>query len=549
MVFGGQNYVEAITNMAKIIINNFTEGLTPYFWQGVQYAKLGTNGMYAGGNTNPMLFLGSLNPALNDWRAIGSSSQISGNLRAWEMTENSTDNFPIFYTGAGAKLSRCIFNIIGNFEENSGGYSRTIIPHSGHFGVKFQDVKVYKINESPRIAYAWTDNVDGDVGMATISTYQNIATFNDYALSTSTSGTVLTTGGDRRVILEVADNGFLYIAHNNIIHKFDGTRVGGTNGTATMNLIDLKTPNNIVDMRDGLGKMWIASVSSLNAPASETNWGFALERLCEIRIWDRVSRYSFIDIIPINAASICSLFFHNGIPHCFTIGYSGIVELRQWNGRTFQIIKEVGDNTYEPGNRNSVVSTGNGIVWLTKRGRMMYWGKIGREFNDGLYQIGQTPSTATNSGAIIRVGEPGYPESMGFLTSWNVGATHYYQTFAGDIGNRRASQGDWYSKVYELPKRSHLKGIDIYWKPVTNNNNDKKLNIKVYTNQSTTHDGNTLQLDYKNDGMKGFYHFPFVKNNVDAVQIEVEWDTSQTIDYSILPSRIEIEYEPTEKIQ
>ena len=529
--------------MAKIIINDWSKGLAPRYYQGgFNLAKLAVDGMYADGVINPIFYSGFLSPASSVFTNYSNITALTANQRIIKFQSVDDGNFTgtSVYFIQGEKVHAfdpATFSII-NAAEFPHTINATAGTHSGHTSETVQDIVFYQVNGADKLCYFYIDNTDGDMGTYDLASSFTINSANENVWSSAAGGAVF--NKNFPIIAEVADNGFMYVANGQNIYKYNGTSAGGTLGTVT-SLLDFGINRKVVDMKDGLGKMWIV----ISEAESTTTLLSNINRFFQVGIWNRSSTVlSFDDSIPITGIyEVSSLFFWKGIPHLFTIGgyEDSVVQLRTWNGREFEVIQEIGDALTIPANRNAVILIGLGIIWHAKNGKIFFYGKIAPGFPEGLYKVGISPASTNKTGAIFKQSNNIIPMSFNDGTDERLA---YWTLGTGDT----SAQGDWYSKIYELPKLSKLTGMTLYF-PVLSGGSNVNATVKLYKNYSATSLG-SFSVNLQDDGNRGYKYFPLggeTFENINAIQMEIEFPTNVATASNIRFSRIEIDYEITDK--
>lgn len=549
--------------MPQIIINEWDGGIAPRYWQGNNLVKLGADNQYADSTANPLTYLGFISPANDSFTTLANADNTNlGDkdiITFLAIDDNNVDaTGTSFYMGGGQKIGAIDLTgtgtvvVAAEFPHTINASAGT---HSAHGAETVQDMVHYQINGSRRLLYFYTDNVDGDMGSYDLASSFTADDANEAVWSTATGGSVFDNGSNNvgAIIAEVADNGFLYVANANVIHKFDGTTAGGATGTVTPNVLDLEPTRKIIDMQDSRGFMWIATTDAATSGVE----GSTQQRNVTVLIWNRSSTLSNIDdSIPIDGITrIHNLFIHRGIAHCFTTGYDDVVQLRRYNGSRFEVIKEIGieGTVGKPANRHSILTIGEGILWLTDKGRIYYYGKIIREQQDsGLYHIGDLTSFSTG-GALIR------SDKDSLYVSWsNTGVTKLISAWTPFLATGVPNTGTFRTKWHQLPKLSRVTGVTFFW-PVIGSGPDNNFQFDLYTNFSGARSNNeTMQINHQDapngHGNIGYKYFPLGGkdfSNVNAIQIQWAWSTAGSISVagSIRPSRIEIDYEPINKVK
>jgi len=544
----------------KLIINDWSGGLVPHWWENTNLKKIGADNQFASGVVNPLIYPGFLTPGVGTGSATAlknidqlSASSTDGDLRNFVPVDdgNQTGGTSI-YTGQNNKI-HVIDRILAGGE---GIVTTAPFPHtisSAGANETVCDLALYQLNGSLRLWYFYTDDAKGDGGTYDFSgdSFTTDSAAED-VWSTATGSAVLSneaSSGSNKdaIIVEVASNGYMYVMNGNSVHKMDGSTDGGAKGTVTRDIISFSETEMIVDARDHGGYMWMALTSTDNLTGSTLNDGVKFNG---VAVWDKnSSAISINEFIPVPGATrIKNLFFYNGLPHLFTIGNGGITELRQYDGNSFKVIKEIGDGNDYPVNRHAIIDIGTGFVWQSYDTDIWYYGKISPEIEgNALYKIMDFSNGAgeVGNGGIIRVHDEYY--YIYYRTSTPTNNFSSYKPFNDTYA---VNQGNYYSKVYQLPKLSRIKSMDVYY-PAFTSTADANITFKIYLNYSSVLT-KELTINYKADSSKGFKHFLLGGENFDkvnAVQIEIEWATGYANNASITPSRIEMEYEETGRIK
>ncbi len=526
--------------MAKIVIDSIEGGKADRYWQGFNLTT--TNNLndnrYAAGAMNPLVRKGFIAAGSSTFTDLTNVSSLTNGKNIVNFVTVDDDNVGGFgtslYFGEGALIHAA--DILNNTIISASEFPHTIGPssgaHSAHTGETVRDCFLYQINGSQRLLYLWTDATDGDMGSYDLASSFTADDADEAVWSTATGGAVLTTGNMFGI---VADNGFAYVCQDNSVHKFDGTTNGGSAGTVSSNVLQFDASTAIIDGIDARGKIWLLT-KEVNT-ASTTIAGS--ERTHQIVVWNRSSStLSLDDAFPLNGISkASSLIFYRGSVYVFTQTAEGIVQLRRFTGTSFKVEKDlgdVGDKNVFPANRKAVFSNENYLMWQDVEGSLNMWSP-----EMGFHQI-STNTTDGTAGAIKMV------TNDTFYASFNNGSsvaklgriTPFAQS--SNIGNAA-----YRSMSYQLPL-SDIIGIRLYWSPLSGGS-DFNFTLTTYKNNSATQ-VESVTINYQDqptgEGDKGFTWIPLDNRQVFAYQIGIAFPTGATIANSMVPSRIEIEYEP-----
>src|SRR3990167_7225649 len=294
--------------MAQTIIDlSGKGGLAPRFYGDIPLASanwqlrhLGADDMYADGIVNPIAKFGYLGPANNTTKAITSNpSAVIGS------TIVDTINSKAYFWEYATKLHE-----LDDLTDVALDVNRTVTGATG------TDLEIYTINGARRLFYAYQKSGGGNIGI-----WDFASTYDDTWLSATVSG-AFNTGATTDTKMIVEDNGIMYILNGTSIAKVDGTTAGGTNGTATANVILFPATFQITDGLDFGGKLWVGLMQS-----TRSIWGgissstYAYNTLCGVYIWDRKSAISdFTNFVPITGIrEIRNIFSFQNTIWCFTV--------------------------------------------------------------------------------------------------------------------------------------------------------------------------------------------------------------------------------------
>lgn len=381
--------------------------------------------------------------------------------------------------------------------------------------------------------------------------------------------------GDARHKFVLADNGFLYLLDGNNVHKIDGGTSGGSSGTIYPRVLTFlgsttsggtSTVTRLISAVDIRGKMWIGlhvnpafdiEISSLSGKTINMDVG--------VYVWNRASTVATMqDYIPIRGArELKSLHLVDGTPVCFTVSIDGYTQLRMWDGSKFKVMKTLEKNAHPNYDKHSVYETGVGIYWFGANGYIYYYGKIDDEARDyALVKLGDMTTHVSNGQTFSKAGILIAANATETVTSGNEAETlAFYISFTDSGGNhlkkwyphatetvasnaQTGGQGDVYSKVALIPDLSTVNSVSIRCAP-TATGSTTIATIKYYFNQSST--VSITKTVTKDDASKGIIQHQLGKPFIHSVQMEIEWDTSNTMsnDTDFRPYVAIIDYSPT----
>ena len=527
--------------MAKIVIDNIEGGKANRYWQGFNLVT--TNNLndnrYASGAMNPFARKGFISAGSSTFTDLTNVSELTNGSNVLNFVTVDDGNVGGFgtslYFAEGKKIHAA--DILNNTIISASEFPHTINPgagtHSAHTAETTRDIFLYQINGAERLFYLYTDNTDGDMGSYDLVSSFTADDANEAVWSTATGGTVL---GTQDMFSIVADNGFAYVCQANVIHKFDGTTNGGSAGTVSSNVLKFDATTQIIDGIDARGKIWLLTKEINTASTTIAS----SERKHQVIIWNRVSSsLKLDDAFPLNGVSkASSLIFFRGNIYLFTQSLEGIVQLRRFNGTSFSVEIELGDvssNNIFPANRKAVFSNDNYLLWQDTDGSLNIWSP-----EIGLHQI-STNTTDNTAGAIKMV------------TNDTIYVSYNNNSSVAKIGRitpfastSNIGAADFRSMSYQIPF-SRVTGVRLYF-PALSSGPDFNLTLTTYKNNSAT-ELNSVTINYqdKPDGVGdvGYHWIPLNHNQCYAFQIGLTFPTGATVANSMIPSRIEIEYEPT----
>jgi len=546
--------------MAKIVLNNFRGGMSPEYWQDVNTIKVGSENQYAYGLIDDISNPNVIQPTNSTFTNLsGVTLPISNKATKFLLVDDYASEFsdiPQLYIGVGDELNQISSNTFTISSTSPFPYELDPAggTHAAHTGFYFDDIAIYQLNGVPSLWCFFRDSADGD---ATIYDLDDAFTTNDVGFSGATNGFVL--DKNYPIIAEVSDNGFMYVANGNTIHKVDGTLEGGATATITDSVIDIGVEWSILDIKDYNARLLIL--------AQEGEGNIVGNRRIRLYVWDRVSNtLSFEDIIRLDGVTgdVSKIGFYNNTPMIVTVEpYTqsvNITKLRVFNGRGLEVIKELFPNNSSWGlgcrlsdMRLPFIQWENGILVVTGAGQFLYIENPLGEYS-AIHHIGKH-NVVTGSGG------DGY--TIGGLIQTTVGPYvlfPYYDLVEEEtkitswiFGNTAGiATGEFYTKAIELPKLSDITGITVFYQPLSREV-DKDITITAYRNMSNTAVSDTdLKINYDDDGGRGWKYFQLGGNkwnNTSSIQLKFSYPSGETIANSMKITRIEIEYEPMNKIR
>lgn len=330
--------------------------------------------------------------------------------------------------------------------------------------------------------------------------------------------------------MRTADNGYMYLLENNYVHKVDGTTDGGSAGTVTPNVLKFPTKFKIADGVDFRGYFYIAINES---PISAIHYNAE----CGVYIWDRqstaVRMREFIKVD--NCREIIRIMISpKGDLILFVRASNGIIEIRKFNGQTFEAIQDLPQSagfSY----KDSITSGGNMLFWISYVGDIYAYGSYFNDSKDCLYKIGKIKAADSNfinngGGALIFGSANGTESLLVSYTTAGGGTNNKMSRFAfnsirkSDLSTVQSVVTDKiFYPVKALPILSNIKRLKIYMSQngISTDSTTIIAKINIYVNQSNTPlmTKNIYLVDLK----KGYIDIPVEKQYVNFIQISLEY--------------------------
>lgn len=530
--------------MPKLVIDNLNGGLSPRYWEDSANIIVPGDNFYVEGFINPLFRTGFIYPISGDYTEIvgdtSSDPQLSGEEpivqyvhTLGEVTQSGTDYVWLFQ-GRNIHLLNLNNQVIDESAVKEVGTEA---------GDILRDAVSYQVNGSAKILYGYFDDI-GSMGHGGSSQNDNLWS------TDSTGGAAL--DYDYDIVMEVSDNGFLYVGNGNYLYKYDGTSNGGANGTVSTALTFI-APLHIVDMVDHSGFLWIATEQYLYKQESES-YDEDSDKMIGIYIWDRktteIGQENFI--VLDGAVAIYAIFVMNGIIYCIIQDKSGVVKLMGYASGRFIKVRELGisddgNDDARPSHRNSIKTYRNGIVYHARGGTIFYYGSITDGFPEALHKLGRRQSDATDEYGALFVAKDD---------------TFYVNTIDSDSDRLEmfepvsssasvASNVFFTTKYYQLPSNSRITWVKIFFKGFTASSSSSLLQVNMFKNFSgVSLFSSAKQFNCQEIDSKGYITFPIggsIGQDVQSVAFQILFDSLETIITSPGIYRIEVEYEPTTK--
>lgn len=415
----------------------------------------------------------------------------------------------------------------------------------------------------------YSDTFDGtglQVGVYDLATYRR----EDLSwLTTVAQGGFLQELKTNNSFMRVADNGFAYLFADNAVHKIDGTVTGGTTGAVTKNVMLFPDYFRITDAVDYRSRFFIG-LHQYPVDTSIVNKD-TFNAKCGIFVWDRIStEFSRPDYIELPGVREIKKIYASpdGVVKLLTVSSSGLSELRQFGyndsgGVVFPVVKQLGYGGH-PQFPDGLTLMSDKAVWLGNNGRLY---AERQNVVNILHQFKAPGDTfdlnvSNITGGAIFYGANESTSSAGFRTykerltaSYKDGTHQLKRIYPMDLTlsnntTQTVVQGDVYTGVQYIPIGSNVESLRIYNLPVSGSGEDIIATVKVYFNQGTTptHPSGITKSISKNEARRGYVDFKINSQYIHAVQVEIEWNSTTTLDTDAYhPSVAIITYEPTDK--
>lgn len=551
--------------MAKLYIDlSGRAGHAPK-WQGdltdgssrPQMRYLGADGQTAGGIYSPLRTYGYMSPAPSASTLITANSFSFSDY--WYSSYYDSVSGSFYF---GENLSGEIWS--GDFD--TGGVTSATNLKSTFNGpipgsnVTVTDFEMYQINGVRKLFYAYNNSAGsgGDIGIFT-PTADGAMTNNDYTWLSATAAGGFHTSATNPVFMRTSDNGFMYIFDGNAVHKVDGYSTGSSAGRVTANVLTFPFSFNMIDALDWHGHLWIC-VQTSNPSFVPQGVAAFNENIVGVYVWDRQSTVvNSTDFIPLSGVREIRRIYTSdtGELRMIVISAEGLVQVRKYNGSTFEVLVEAGRNAF-PLLKDSFTTMGSMAVWLGFDQNWYAFGKIAPGEKDALYTFGEI-STVTgtpnlNTGAILyayvnidtAAGNVDNPRQA-FFWSVSSGSNHIWYPFfvnhASGQGVSSTSAGNVYTLVKYLPKLATVNYINIMCAPTPTVDTTTNGTVSIYFNQSTAafkaHTVTRAQTS------RGYVSIPIHKPYVNAIQLKISWPTNtimSTDDFAT--AYAEVDYTP-----
>ena len=358
-------------------------------------------------------------------------------------------------------------------------------------------------------------------------------------------------------------DGFLYVLAKNNVYRVDGTSVGGANGTISAALLTAPGHYFLSHGIDYRGNLYIVVQKNIlyqsqfliadNANSFNSEVG--------VYIWNRQSTFfNTSDFIPIlGVRSIHSIFIApNGKIRVICRASNGTTQIREFNGTSFVVLKEMGITAY-PNYEDSVTVVGNFTVWLGSDTRLYYFGTESPGQKEILFIAGILNAATTGKGGAIAYADGGTLQSDGldsFYTSYHDGSSFLVRkvspnsdgTYNSAAVNRHT--GDVVVGTKLLPRLSTVKHIDIYFATLAVQSaalTTEEATLLIFFNNSAA--AWATKSITRADLNKGLFSIEVNKPFINSIQFQVRWNANSISNTDFCPSHAVVTYETTNTLK
>lgn len=527
----------------------------------------------AAGIWNPSRRYGYMAPANNSFSSITNSSGVpfSNEIRASCYDSPSghaffADNGSSTRTGGATIYENASITSNSWVAATAGGTFTYPLTNEADY---FTDIKMYQIDGGP---FAFATYVNSSQNLSDIVVFQpggGSTGASSQWLSSVTSGSFNAPIAD---YFFIPSTYYMYMVGGNMVHRLDGTsETGGGNGTALANV--LLAASNVV-FTHGIswnGSIFIAASQCITAytgpgapssvlPFDNSSYSSDQARVYE---WDEsITSIEDVNYITITGVKVIQKLYvtRSGKLRMLCISSKRTLQIREYNGVTFDAIEEAGINSYIR-YRDSFQVAGDCVAWIGSDGNFYQHGPVAPGEVDQLTIIGSS-ATLFTSPSTTRLGATLFLDNnnssttsrTAFLISGidtNVG-TAVNKMWYPNIKGTTPNQGNVFSLVKFFPTVSKVNYVRVYHNAGSLTGTTVQGTLSIYLNQATT-PNKTFSIT-TSDVNKGWKYCPVnqgAKNAVFGIQVEIQWNTGTTTSDSSdwLPRTLEVDYIPLDKLQ
>lgn len=415
-----------------------------------------------------------------------------------------------------------------------------------------------------------TNTVHGGLGDA-FTQLLSAGTQSEVGFTNATNGINLSSNFP---FMRVADNGFMYIFDGYVVSKFDGTINGGTNGTISNGALLFPPYFTVTDAVDYRGNLYMVVHETTVDTSQIILSNFSNQ--CGIYIWDRQTTVANMsDFIPLEGVQRIQKIYiaPNGALRIITLGSNRLTQIRQYNGNSFDIVREMGIGAF-PQYHDSITNAGNLTIWGGMDGNVYAYGpvdptttyayaSVAAAKSEALAKIGQLKvpatdpgSTLTNMGAIFYGAGNAYSGISGYRTdrqgitmSYNDGSLELKKLYPFDKGTinsvqQNALAGNIFTGVVPMPYASTIHAINLIQATGTATGATTQATLNIYFNGSATPWASKVIT--RDDIARGFKRIYVGKPWVQSIQFGIVYPTGTTLDDTsdFHPLMAEVLYDP-----
>lgn len=529
--------------MQKIIIDlSGTQGLITAGTRNPSNLVLsGKDGQMVTGIYNPFVYPGFLAPGRTYRKTLTVGSSPTLNLTC--INDPATGKFM-------TASQEGIINIYDDMDDGTYATSRDEVSVNGLGAttLPIYDFEIYQLNGTRKVFYtSYNINLSLAYVGVTDGTYFQYDWSNGGSNANLYTSTVTGSGTfSRPVFLRTASNNFMYIfvTGTGVVNKVDGTSAGGSAGTITANALVI--PNKqLVDAADWRNLMYIAvqdnySTSAFAPIVDSVKFSYG----CGVYMWDRQSTVvGTRDYIPIEGVKTINRLYvaHDGKLRMICVAASGVTQIREYNGSSFEVIFELGTSA-APQWWDSVTFSDYATFWVGQDKYIYAHGKPSDGYPNGVYKIGYLTSSAITAGYIgfLYYGNKSEGTTEALFADYRTGSTqktdkilfNYSASatvtgFSGRLPDIDATPIK--TKIYQIPPLSNVKDIKVYFAKITDTTStDVAGYIRVYLNLSLTAFKSVAVT--KADLLRGYITIPINDQYINSVQMAVDYTGVTAVD-------------------
>lgn len=361
----------------------------------------------------------------------------------------------------------------------------------------------------------------------------------------------------------ISGDGFMYGLFKNSVHRIDGTSVGGANGTVYQDV--LLAPSyfyfsNGIDYRGNLYLVIQKNSQYQNQYLLNDNAN-SFNSEVGVYIWNRQSTFfNTSDFIPVlGVLSIHSIFVApNGKVRIICRASNKTTQIREFNGTSFVVLKELGITSY-PNYDDSVVVANGFTIWQGSDTRIYYYGKEPGDVNEFLFVPALLGTVTTSKGGAIAYADGGTLQADGLDslyvslydgTNYIVRKVSPHSDGTYNSASVVRAAGTPYTGTKLLPRLSTVKHIDVYFAVLgvqTTSLTTEEATISIYFNESAT--AWATKSITRTDLNKGLFSIEVNKPFINSIQFSITWSANQIGTTDFCPSVAVVNYEVTTTIK